>query len=134
MRIEISTLRISAFLVVASLGALLTGCSQREPGIYADTVYHNGKIVTVDKDFSVAQAMAILNDKIVAVGSNDDVLKLAGSRPKRVDLEGHTVVPGLIDDHYHFMGNAGGAFRNVSLVNATASSRKKPTKCLPVTS
>ena len=119
MRIEVSTLRINAFLVVASLGALLTGC-QGEPGIYADTVYHNGKIVTVDKDFSVAQAMAIQNDKIVAVGSNDDVLKLAGSQTKRVDLEGHTVVPGLIDDHYHFMGNAGGAFRNVSLVNAAS--------------
>lgn len=47
-----------------------------------DAVYHNGKIVTVDKNFSTAQAFAVYDDKFVAVGSNNAMLALAGPRTK----------------------------------------------------
>lgn len=68
----------------------------------ADLVLHNGKIVTVDDRFTVAQAIAIKGERIVAVGANDVVLKAAGGAAKRIDLKGRTVIPGLIDNHAHF--------------------------------
>ena len=66
-----------------------------------DLIVHNAKIVTVNEGFDVAQAMAVRGDRIVAVGSNDDVLALAGSATEQLDLEGKTVLPGLIDTHVH---------------------------------
>lgn len=68
----------------------------------ADLVLHNGKIVTVDERFTIAQAIAIKGERIVAVGANDAVLKAAGNTAKRIDLRGRTVIPGLIDNHAHF--------------------------------
>ena len=68
----------------------------------ADFVLHNGKIVTADDRFTIAQAIAIKGERIVAVGANDVVLKAAGSTAKRIDLQGRTVIPGLIDNHAHF--------------------------------
>jgi predicted amidohydrolase YtcJ len=64
-------------------------------------VFHNGKIVTVDPGFRIVQAMAIRDGRILAVGSNADMLRLAGSGTERVDLAGKTVLPGLIDSHVH---------------------------------
>jgi predicted amidohydrolase YtcJ len=68
----------------------------------ADIVLHNGKIVTVDERFTIAQAIAIKGERIVAVGANDAVFKAAGNGAKRIDLKGRTVIPGLIDNHAHF--------------------------------
>jgi predicted amidohydrolase YtcJ len=70
----------------------------------ADVVLHNGKIVTVDEDFSLAEAIAVAGEQILAVGTNDDVLKLAGPETKKIDLEGRTVLPGLCDSHVHATG------------------------------
>jgi len=67
----------------------------------ADLILLNGKIITVDKNFSIAQAIAIKQDKIIAVGSNSEIKKLAGKKTKIIDLAGKTVVPGLIDFHAH---------------------------------
>jgi predicted amidohydrolase YtcJ len=67
----------------------------------ADTVLFNGKIVTVDKDFSVRQALAIGNGRVVATGSSAAMKKLAGEKAKLVDLGGRTVIPGLTDGHIH---------------------------------
>jgi predicted amidohydrolase YtcJ len=71
----------------------------------ADAVYYNAKIITVDDQFSYAQAVAIAGDKITAVGTNDSVRALAGPNTRLVDLRGMTVIPGLTDNHLH---NAGG--------------------------
>jgi predicted amidohydrolase YtcJ len=68
----------------------------------ADLVLHNGKVVTVDDRFTIAQAIAIKGERIIAVGTNDAVLKAAGNTAKRIDLKGRTVIPGLIDNHAHF--------------------------------
>jgi predicted amidohydrolase YtcJ len=91
---------------------------QGQTGFYPDAVYHNAKVVTVDKSFSITQAFAIFDDKFVAVGTNSAILALAGPRTKKVDLQGRTVIPGLIDDHYHFISNAGNDFREIALVDA----------------
>jgi hypothetical protein len=68
----------------------------------ADLLLINGNIITVDaKDF-VAQALAIQNGKIVAVGSNDQVRKHAAKNARIIDLHGRTATPGMIDSHCHF--------------------------------
>ncbi len=71
-----------------------------------DQIFHHGKIVTVDERFTIAEALAVRGDRIQAVGSNDDVLKLAGPKTKLIDLKGRTVIPGLIDSHVHAPGAA----------------------------
>jgi predicted amidohydrolase YtcJ len=68
---------------------------------YADTVLYGGKVLTVDERFSVAEAVAIRGDRILAVGETGRLLKMAGPRTMKVDLRGRTVVPGLIDTHHH---------------------------------
>ena len=67
----------------------------------ADIILHNGKILTVDRNFSTAEAVAITGNKISAVGADQDVMKLAGPNSTVIDLKGRTVIPGLIDTHAH---------------------------------
>ena len=67
----------------------------------ADTILLNGKIVTLDAKSSVVQALAIRGGRVMAVGSNDEIRKLAGANTKTVDVGGRTVIPGLIDSHIH---------------------------------
>ena len=72
----------------------------------ADTVFLNGKILTVDEDFSVVQALAVTGNRVSAVGSNEEVGPLAGDGTRVIDLEGRTAIPGLIDNHNHLVFNA----------------------------
>lgn len=67
----------------------------------ADLVLRNGKIVTVDRGFTIKQAVAIKDGRFLAVGSERDMRPLTGPRTRVVDLAGHTVIPGLIDSHIH---------------------------------
>ncbi|MCX8036499.1 MAG: amidohydrolase [Candidatus Sumerlaeia bacterium] len=67
----------------------------------ADVILHNGKVITVDAKFSIAQAVALKGNRILAVGTNDDVLKTRGDKTEMVDLQGKVVMPGLIDSHTH---------------------------------
>lgn len=70
-----------------------------------ETILYNAKIVTVDKGFSYAEAVAIAGGRFTAVGTTAAVRKLAGPSTRQVDLKGRTVIPGLMDNHLH---NAGG--------------------------
>jgi predicted amidohydrolase YtcJ len=76
------------------------------PVCAVDLILHNGKIVTVDADFPVQQAMAIEDGHIVAVGPDDDILGLRMTTTDVVDLGGKMVLPGLIDSHVHPGGAA----------------------------
>src|SRR5690349_24548341 len=67
----------------------------------ADTVLINGKILTVDSQSSVREAIAIRGGRILAVGTTADIRKLAGPSTRSIDLQGDTVIPGLIDSHLH---------------------------------
>ena len=66
-----------------------------------DVILSNGKIITVDERFSVAQAVAIRGDRIVAVGTDAEIARLASPATRRIDLRGRAVIPGLIDNHMH---------------------------------
>ena len=67
----------------------------------ADMILSNGKIITTDNNFSIAEAVAISEGKILAVGTNKQIAKYAGKETKTIDLKGKTVIPGLIDSHLH---------------------------------
>jgi predicted amidohydrolase YtcJ len=68
-----------------------------------EVVLVNGKIVTVDDRFAIAQAIAIKGQRIVAVGSTAEVRKSVSPNAKVIDLRGRTVIPGLIDNHSHWI-------------------------------
>jgi predicted amidohydrolase YtcJ len=79
---------------------LMTGLARAEP---ADTVLLNGKIVTVDDQFKIARALAISGERISLVGSVQDARRLIGPQTQVINLKGRTVIPGLIDNHTHFI-------------------------------
>jgi predicted amidohydrolase YtcJ len=68
-----------------------------------DLVLSNGKIITVDERFTIAQAVAVQGDHITAVGTNQEIARLAGPNTRRIDLHGRAVIPGLIDNHMHLL-------------------------------
>lgn len=81
--------------------ALVTGLyAQQGP---PDLVLSNGKIITVDERFTVEQAVAVRGDRIVAVGTNQEITQMAGPNTRRIDLRGRAVIPGLIDNHMHLL-------------------------------
>jgi len=94
-----------SFLTGAALcaGALVvTACG---PGVEPATmVLRNGKIVTVDDTKPEAQAVAIRDDRIVAVGTNDEIARYVGEATEVIDLGGQLAIPGFIESHGHFTG------------------------------
>ena len=90
------------------LAAQASGITQAPTELvsYPDVILTNGKILTVDKDFSIRQALAIRDGKILAVGTNAAIEWLVGPRTQRMDLGGKSVIPGIIDTHLHGQGQA----------------------------
>jgi predicted amidohydrolase YtcJ len=86
---------------------LLAACSttpSAPPGP-ADTIIHHAKVITVDKEFSIAEAIAIKDGRIVAIGSDEDIFRWVESgKTKIIDAEGMPVMPGLYDSHVHIAG------------------------------
>ena len=98
-----------AMWLAAAVGVVAIGTWLRVPALAqapqqtADMILTNGKIITVDNRFTIAQAVAVRDERIVAVGTNQDITRLAGPATRRIDLRGRAVVPGLIDNHAHYM-------------------------------
>jgi predicted amidohydrolase YtcJ len=94
---------VRSFLLVAAV--LLSAA----PSIAADAdlILHSGKIVTVDSTFAIAEAVAVKDGRVVAVGRTVDVLERErGPRTQIIDLKGQMVLPGLTDTHMHPLGAA----------------------------
>jgi imidazolonepropionase-like amidohydrolase len=86
-------------LLLASLvAAVFTSTASAQT---ADTIVVNGTIVTVDAKESVVEALAIREGRIVAAGTSAAMRKLAGAGTRTIDVQGRTVIPGLIDSHLH---------------------------------
>jgi predicted amidohydrolase YtcJ len=85
-----------------------------------DTILVNGKVVTVDAQSSVRSALAIREGRIAAVGTDGDIRKLAGPRTRTIDLQGRTVIPGLIDSHMHATRAALSFSTEVNWIGATS--------------
>ena len=75
------------------------GCNA--PSQQADIILFGGKIITVDNNFSIQEAVAIKDGKIIAVGSNDEIMELDGSDTEQINLDGKTVMPGINEGHVH---------------------------------
>lgn len=67
----------------------------------ADLVITGGKVITVNENFEIAQAVAVKDGRILAVGSDDQIKALAGPSTRTMDLNGNTMLPGIIDSHLH---------------------------------
>jgi predicted amidohydrolase YtcJ len=110
---------------------LLAGCSAGPAQQPADLILYNGKIITVDAQFRVAQAVAIRGERFVAVGPNDSVRAMAGAQTKQIDLRGRTVIPGLMDGHLHNAGGGPGVnlkdVRSMAALLAAVEARVKST-------
>lgn len=94
-----------AWIVVSMTLVLLVLCARtslaQQPA--PDIILNNGKIITVDAQFSIAQAVAVRGEHIIAVGTNKEIVALAGPDTRIIDLKGRSVIPGLIDNHGHVM-------------------------------
>ena len=92
-------------IVSGLLGILLLGFVSSSPAVDpADLVFINGNIYTANEKQPRAEAVAVKGDRIVFVGSNAAAKKFEGASTRIVDLHGGTMLPGLTDAHYHFLG------------------------------
>ena len=112
----VKRLIFTASLLLVAVSVVLVSCGKAIP---ADLVLMEGKIATVNKDFSIQQAAAVVGDRIVFVGSNKDVKKYIGSRTGVIRLKGKLVLPGLIDAHAHLHSLG----EQLSYLNITGTSR-----------
>jgi len=71
-----------------------------------DVIFHNGVVLTMDPRLPQAEAIAILDDKVLAVGSDDSILAKGRVGTQIIDLNGRTLVPGFIDSHAHWIGDS----------------------------
>jgi hypothetical protein len=94
----------------ASLTAMLPACSREKKQApkqeQATTVFTGGKVLTVDADFSEAEAIAVCGNRILAVGSDAEVRQAAGDGAKIVDLRDRIVLPGFVDPHTHVIAGS----------------------------
>jgi predicted amidohydrolase YtcJ len=96
-------------MLVAVVSLVLVGCTKETPqskAARATLVLHNGIVYTADAKHTMAEAIGIAGDRIIAVGSNAEVDKLIDTDTKVVDLKNRFVVPGLIDAHIHAVSGA----------------------------
>lgn len=100
--------------VLILLIGFFTACSSEEK---ADMVLLNAKVITVDDTNTEAEAVAVKGDTIYAVGTTAEISDMIGDATEVIDLEGKTVVPGLIESHAHFLG-LGKAKTRIDLSNA----------------
>ena len=106
--------RASYLIAVVFVTAIAAGCTAPGRGIAPDTIWVNGTVVTMEGE-RVVQAVAVLGDLIVAVGSDATVRGLAGPETRVVDLDGRTMTPGFYAAHDHFPGSGRVAVTQVDL-------------------
>jgi hypothetical protein len=106
MKLVYLILLIALFLIVAFFLVIAFFLFMGGGGTQADAVFLNGKILTVDKDFNIAEAVAVKGNRILRVGSDGEIKKLAGPKTRVVNLRGRAVLPGFEDSHIHFLSLA----------------------------
>jgi len=110
-----SGLAFPVLFVIAAAGA------SGQPGNLStpDTIFYNGKIVTVDAASNIQQAFAVKGEEFLAAGTTAKIRALAGKNTRLVDLRGSTVIPGLADDHHHVYASARVTWRGVDMIGVT---------------
>lgn len=107
---------LTVVLLVIAVGlALGTAFANDKPKPVADTIYFNGTVLTVDASNSVARAVAVQGDKILAVGSVGECMRFSRGNTKLVNLHGKTLMPGFYDAHSHFQASGEAYLTKVQL-------------------
>ena len=107
-------------LIAASLSAVLcVAVAASASAQVPDTVLVNGKILVVDASFSTRSALAVRDGKVLALGTDEEIRKLAGRTTRTIDLQGRTVIPGPIDSHMHATRAALSFSTEVNWIGAT---------------
>ncbi len=110
MKTRINRRQFANTLGMGSMGLIiLNSFSQSNP----EVILHNANIYTSNPGSPKAQAVAISNGKIIAIGSDSDILHLAGSTTRKINIGGKTITPGFIDTHSHPAYSGNGHLRNV---------------------
>ena len=100
-------------------------CALSAPGVGQtasppDLILAHGTVITEDSRDSVAQAVAIADGRIIAVGTDASILALRGAQTRIIDLHGRTATPGLIDTHAHIADGGLGELYRVQLADAAS--------------
>ena len=103
------------YVILIFIAGILSACGSKKQ---ADLIVQNGKVYTVDNQFSMAEAFAVIDGKIVELGSSKAILA-AYDAPEIVDAQGKAVFPGFIDAHAHFL-RYGQGLQNANLVGTTS--------------
>jgi len=103
-------------LTLFIFATLLSACSQTPKSAIPDLIFVNGNFFTADSLHPQATAVAILNDRILAVGTDADLKKLADKNTQIIDLQGNFAMPGFIEGHGHF-NSLGSSLQNLNLMN-----------------
>ncbi|TVP46211.1 MAG: amidohydrolase [Gemmatimonadales bacterium] len=124
LRAPYSSLALLRLAVVGALGFTLGACAPGDArggdeGDAPDLVLVGGTVITVDEATPEAQAVALRDGRILAVGSSDEIRALAGPGTEVIELEGRVVMPGFIEGHGHFLG-LGQARMTVDLQGTTS--------------
>ncbi len=90
-------------LLICSSGQAETLASADTINRSADTIYRNGTILTLNSQNDIAQAVAVRDGNIVAVGSDQDIEPLKDDQTQVVELQGKTLIPGFYDAHSHLI-------------------------------
>lgn len=107
---------LTVVLLVITVGlALGTSFASNKPKPVADTIYFNGTVLTVDASNSVAKAIAVQGDRILAVGTIGECKRFSKGTTKLVDLHGKTLIPGFYDAHSHFQASGEAYLTKVQL-------------------
>jgi hypothetical protein len=102
--------------ILAALAALAATARAAAP----ELILFHGRVLTVDARDSIAQALAVRDGKIVAVGTDQEILRLADGATRRIDLQGRTATPGLIDSHAHIAEAGVAELYHVNLSDAAS--------------
>jgi len=102
-------------LIIVLISAIIISISCKRE--VADLVLLSGKVATVDKNFSIHEAIAVNDNKFIYIGDNEKAEKYVGENTNVIDLEGKLVLPGLIDAHAH-MNSLGNELSNLNITGS----------------
>ena len=121
--------RIVGAMLLLTVAATAVGQAPLPRPPAPDLILINGRVITVDRNFTVAEGVAIAGDRILTTGNADQLRSLAGPSTRVVDLKGHAVIPGLMDNHLHGAGGGPGVdlsrARSLNDVYAAIAARVK---------
>jgi predicted amidohydrolase YtcJ len=125
-----SRILCAALILIGATAVVAQSPLPRPPA--PDLILVNGRVITVDRNFTVAEGVAIAGDRILTTGNEDQLRALSGPATRVIDLKGNTVIPGLMDNHLHGAGGGPGVdlsrARSLGDVYAAIAARVKQSR------